>query len=68
MLWRDRPFVRTIHRTLQLLQTEIRLLEADLGLCARCGEQPPRPLYQRTGASETPGATALAGSRRRQVA
>jgi hypothetical protein len=36
-----------LHRGLDAVRQELRALEQDLGLCARCGESRPRSLSQR---------------------
>ncbi|HEY7065654.1 MAG TPA: hypothetical protein VII06_29535 [Chloroflexota bacterium] len=38
---------RELNRALDAVQRELRLLEADLGLCPDCGERPPIPFSQR---------------------
>ena len=38
--------ISALRRGLERAQRELSLLEQDLGLCARCGEQPPPPLRQ----------------------
>lgn len=42
-----RPVLQSLRRTLESAREELSLLEADLGLCAHCGNQPPPPLGQR---------------------
>ncbi len=59
-----RQIIDPLRRAFEAAQTELKLLEQDLGLCAQCGSRPPLPLKERAKLRSRLQDTSAASSRR----